>query len=60
MTVYCDACEHEVGKGLSKCCGADVWGVYRQDEVRHLCQECGNDCEIVPETVDVNSTLVAD
>lgn len=47
MTIKCDACETELNKEkISKCCKADVWAELRQDSQRHICMDCGDDCEI--------------
>lgn len=47
MTVECDACETTLSEGVSDCCGTDVWGEYRADGDRHICEECGNDCNVI-------------
>jgi hypothetical protein len=46
MGVYCDACEKRQSDGVSDCCKADVWGVYRTDD-NFICKECGNECMVI-------------
>lgn len=46
MAIICDACEHRLGDGVSKCCKADVWAILRADGTRYECQGCGDECDI--------------
>lgn len=47
MAVYCDACETKLSEGISKCCKADVWAELRAHSIRYICEDCGDDCEVI-------------
>jgi len=47
MAVYCDACGAKVKNGVSSCCGADVYGMYREDGEWYYCLDCRDMCKVV-------------
>jgi len=57
MAIYCDACEHELGKGRSDCCKADVWKELRAHSIRDICKDCGKDCEVIEDAKELEEKV---